>query len=397
VTEVESVRDVEAVTRAEFVRRMGIASAGLAIGPGLLAACGGGGGGESTVNLADIGVGDPGSWAPFTADTDLTVKLISMGNAPSQVLNVLISGGGRSTYDIANIVGGMQKPLVGRNLVKPIDTSKIPNWDKDTYISKYLSQGGPGFDFIGYQGKTYGVPTVLQGDSFAYFPDKTGDQDSYGALYDPEFKGYSALEDNFTTSGQKAALYLKDSGKADIQDPADMTPSEIKTVVDFLIERKKAGQFRTIWASFEDAVNLMTRKEVYVIDCWEPMVFAAAEKKVTWKYAKPKEGFLLWAMAAYIVNNPDRKNDDNAYELLNFMLGGWYGAKIALSRGYMTNPQAAPYAQSHPKEFPKDDAAKVTQIIDNVVSKFDKGGTWQNRWPKHVDVYESEWQRFKSA
>ncbi len=51
--------DVEAVTRAEFVRRMGIASAGLAIGPGLLAACGGGGGGESTVNLADIGVTTP--------------------------------------------------------------------------------------------------------------------------------------------------------------------------------------------------------------------------------------------------------------------------------------------------------------------------------------------------
>src|SRR5215216_1116947 len=160
--EVESMGDAEALTRADFVRRLGLAGAGLAIGPGLLAACGGAGG-ESTVNLADIGVGDPGSWAPFKADTDLDVKLISMGNAPSQVLNVLLSGGGRSTYDIANIVGGMQKPLVGRDLVKPIDTGKIENWSKDTYISKYLGQGGPGFDFIGYQGKIYGVPTVLQG------------------------------------------------------------------------------------------------------------------------------------------------------------------------------------------------------------------------------------------
>ena len=28
---------------------------------------------------------------------------------------------------------------------------------------------------------------------------------------------------------------------------------------------------------------------------------------------------------------------------------------------------------------------------------FAKGGTWQNRWPTHVDVYESEWSRFKAS
>jgi hypothetical protein len=32
-----------------------------------------------------------------------------------------------------------------------------------------------------------------------------------------------------------------------------------------------------------------------------------------------------------------------------------------------------------------------------VKRKFELGGTWQNRWPTHVDVYEEEWQRFKAA
>jgi hypothetical protein len=32
-----------------------------------------------------------------------------------------------------------------------------------------------------------------------------------------------------------------------------------------------------------------------------------------------------------------------------------------------------------------------------VQKKFEQGGTWQNRWPTHVDVYEEEWQRFKAA
>ena len=129
-----------------------------------------------------------------------------------------------------------------------------------------------------------------------------------------------------------------------------MTPEEVKTVIDFLIEQKKAGQFRVIWSSFEQAVNLITSKEVHVIDCWEPMVFVARAQGHDAVYAAPKEGYLLWAMAAYMVNNPERSEEDlqATYELLDFMLGPWYGAKITLLRGYMTNPMAPEYAKAHP-------------------------------------------------
>jgi spermidine/putrescine-binding protein len=396
------MNDRRGSTRRDFLRSTGIAAASLAAMPEFLAACGtgstSGGASKGTLNFADVGVGDPGSWKQFTSASGWGVHVITMGNDPAQVLNVLISGGGLTTYDVANTVGGYQQPLVSKNLIKPIDTSRIPNWAGDTLINKFLAPGSKGFDFIGYQGKTYGVPTVMQGDSFAYFSDQTGVLDSYGALFDSHFKGYSALEDNYTTSGQKTALYLKLSGQADIKDPADMTPAEIKTVVDFLIQKKKAGQFRTIWSSFQDAVDLMTRKDVLVIDCWEPMVFTVQPKGLNWVYAKPKEGFLLWSMAGYIINNPKRTGDEaGIYDLFNFMLGGWYGAKITLLRGYMTNPQAAAYAKAHPAEFSAADAQKIETITANVQAKFAQGGTWQARWPTNVAVYESEWARFKAA
>src|SRR5829696_3182209 len=353
-----------------------------------------------TINFADIGVGDPGGdWSKFTAATGYGVNLVSMGNAPSAVLNVLVAGGGQGTYDIINIVGGMQKPLVENDLVVPIDTSRMPNWSKDTYIEEFLGKGQPGFQFIGLNDKIYGVPTVLQGDSFAYLPEKTGPLDSYAALFDPKWKGYVALEDNYTTAGQKTALYLKHANLAKISNPDDMTPEEFKTVVDFLIEQKKAGQFRVIWNSFEQAVNLITSKEVYVIDCWEPMVFVAKSKGIDAVYADPKEGYLLWAMAAYLVNNPSRTEEQTAaaYGLLDFMLGGWYGAKITGLRGYMTNPQAPEYAKSNSAEFSAEDAKKVEEITANVRRKFQQGGTWQNRWPTEVEFYESEWARFIAA
>jgi putative spermidine/putrescine transport system substrate-binding protein len=353
-----------------------------------------------TINFADIGVGDPGGdWSRYTKSNGYNVNLVSIGNAPSAILNVLVAGGGTSTYDIINIVGGMQKPLVDNNLIEELDASKLSNWAKDKNIAEFLGQGTPGFQFIGYNKKIFGCPTVLQGDSFAYLPEKTGPLDSYGALFDPKFKGYVALEDNYTTAGQKTALYLKAAGKADIKNPDDMTANEFKKVIDFLIEQKKAGQFRVIWSSFQQAVDLIVNKEVYVIDCWEPMVFVAKAKGIDTVYADPKEGYLLWAMAAYIVKNPKRSVEQTtaAYQLLDFMLGGWYGAKITVLRGYMTNTDAPVYAKAHSDEFTADEAAKVASITENVRKKFAKGGTWQNRWPTAVDVYESEWSRFKSA
>ncbi|MDA8051954.1 MAG: extracellular solute-binding protein [Rhodospirillales bacterium] len=386
------------MTRPFEISRRGLLST--AAGAAVLSVAGRAKAAGKTLNFADIGVGDPGGdWSGFTKASGWNVNLVAIGNAPSAILNVMIGGGGTSTYDIINIVGGMQPPLISNHLIEAIDPAEMPDWAKDTYISEYLTEGKPGFQFIGYQGRLYGVPSVLQGDAFAYLPEKTGPLDSYAALFDPKWRGYVALENNYTTAGQKTALYLKKAGLADIKDPANMSPAEIKAVVDFLIGRKKGGQFRVLWSSFEQAVDLIVRKEVYVIDCWEPMVFAAAAKGVHAVYADPKEGYLLWAMAAYLVNkrNGSAAEKKASYELLNFMLGGWYGAKITLLRGYMTNPLAPAYAASHPAEFTAAEAKKIAAITANVKHKFDQGGTWQNRWPTHIDAYESEWQRFEAA
>ena len=159
------------------------AAAGLCLAPPRAHAAG-------TINFADIGVGDPGGdWSKFKAASGYDVNLVSIGNAPSAVLNVLIASGGQGTYDIINIVGGMQKPLVDNDLSSRSTPRQLPNWAKDSYVEEFLGKGKPGFQFIGLQDKIYGVPTVLQGDFFAYLPEKTGKLDSYAALFDPKWKG----------------------------------------------------------------------------------------------------------------------------------------------------------------------------------------------------------------
>jgi len=385
---------LQSIHRRDLLKGMALGLGAVALRPGIALAEG------VTVTLADIGVGDPdGNWSSYTDATGNKVNVVSIGNGPSAVLNQLIAGGGRDTYDIINIVGGMIKPLVQNDLVVEIDTSKLKNWANNAYIQDYFKPGSKGYDTIAFDGKIYGVPTVLQGDSFAYLPENTGGTlDSYGALFDPKFKGFVALEDNYTTAGQKTALYLKSAGLADINDPADMTKEEIARVVDFLIEKKKEGQFRVIWSSFEQAVNLLTNKEVYVIDCWEPMVFAARAKGVDAVYAAPKEGYLLWAMVANIVNGKRTPEQIEAsYQLLDYMLSPEYGAAITNLRGYMTNPGAPEYAAKSGK-YDEATAKKIAEIDAGVKAKFTApGGTWQARWPTNVEAYEEEWQRFKAS
>ena len=355
---------------------------------------------SKTVNLADIGVGDPGSWQRFNDKTGWDVNLVAIGNAPSAIINVMLGGGGVQTYDAIHIVGGVQKPLSELGLIVPIEPERMPNWAKNEYIQKYIQPGMGGFNAIGYEGKIYGVPTIIQGESVCYLPDMTGEEiNSFGALFDPKWRGYVGLDDNYNAAVVKAAIYLKHAGLAEIGNPTDMTPSEINTVVNFLIDKKKEGQFRVVWTSYQQAVDLLVSKEVYILDGWEPMVYATQAQGVDCRYAVPKEGYFMWAMAGYLTNNPNRppERTQAVYDLYNFMLGPWYGARISATRGYLTNSQAVPYAKSHPDMFEPGEPEEAEKVHERVLFKADHVSVWQIRWPEHVHELEAEWARFKAA
>lgn len=355
---------------------------------------------KGTLTLADIGVGDPGSWEQFTSQSGYDVNLVAIGNAPSAIINVMLGGGGLNTFDGIHIVGGMQKPLADLGLIRPIDKDRLPNWAKNKYIDDYIKPGSPGHDYFYYNDKLYGIPTLFQGESVCYLPDQTGGTiDSFGALFDPKYRGYVALDDNYSTAGFKTAIYMKAAGLAEIDNPTNMTPSEINTVINFLIEKKREGQFRVLWSSFEQAVNLLASREVYVLDGWEPMVFAVNDRGVRCEYAVPKEGYMLWAMSGYITNNPsmDEERLTAIYDLYNFMMGPWYGARISATRGYLTNSQAVPFAREHPDLFEAGEPEKAAEVDENGRFKFDHGTYWQFRWPDEVHTLEAEWARFKAA
>jgi putative spermidine/putrescine transport system substrate-binding protein len=67
--------------------------------------------------------------------------------------------------------------------------------------------------------------------------------DSWGMLFDSKFKGRVALQNDFGPTLTTTAIYLRESGKVEIENPAYMTPDAVKAVCQFLIAFNKKDQF----------------------------------------------------------------------------------------------------------------------------------------------------------
>lgn len=246
----------------------------------------------------------------------------------------------------------------------------------------------------------FGCPFVYNADSFGYYVDAIEEPEplSWALMFDSKKTlGQVALDEAYGTSMTMAGVYLKYNGLAEIAEPSNPTPQEAKTIVDFLIERKKAGQFRTLWSTWEEAVGLMASREVIIENCWEPVVHELRGQGKDVQYAYTKEGYLKWMIGAYIpAQAKDRGTLEKSYRALNWFLGGEYGAQIAISRGYLTGRMdlAIEYAKAEGYDDLQIEA--IAQSIDKVDKKFRSELTWYVL-ADHVQEVESEWERFKQA
>lgn len=259
---------------------------------------------------------------------------------------------------------------------------------------------------MGKDGKQYGVPVIGNADSFGYFPDKIGanpdgtDDISWEMFFESDkTKGKVAYDQTWTYSLGPAALYLQAKGKVKVKDIADMTREEAKTVVDFLIERKKAGQFRTLHKAFEEQVQLLSNREVDIINCWEPATREANNKlgKGTVRYAYTKEGYFKWGHGAYIASQAkDRGNLTAIYKVLNYFLSGEYRALQARDRGYAGPNMDLGVEYATKSGWSADEVAALKATDEKVARKFKKPYV-STTTPSNADAMEEEWQRFLNA
>lgn len=307
------------------------------------------------------------------------------------------------THDILIFDGGTQDILGPQGFYAEIDESNpaLDLWDRTPDFWKKS-------DISVYDGKTYGVPILGNCDAFAYFPDAIGanpnglDEIPYTVLYeDDRTRGRVALDRVFSQSLACMANFLRVNGRLQIEDPANLTPEQAKAVVDYAVERKKAGTFRTLHNSFEEQVQLIQNREVDVLECWEPAV-KEAQKTMKDKapvYAYAVEGGKKWGHGAYIPAQAlERGNGEAIYRVLNYFLGGEFRAYQARDRSY-AGPNmdlGVEYAEKAGWSAEQIDELRATdKKIERKMSN--PNAFWAKPTAPHADVMEQEWQRFLSA
>jgi putative spermidine/putrescine transport system substrate-binding protein len=260
------------------------------------------------------------------------------------------------SYDIADIEYFVCKKIYPTGVIQPMDIKKIKYYDqivplfitgKLTPDSKIAQGTAPNtVSFVdGPKAKTFSakptewmtmIPTIYNADTLGIRPDLVGRPiANWKDLMDPAFKGKTAIMNIPSIGIMDCAMVMESLGVIKYGDKGNMTKPEIDKTIAFMIEKKKAGQFRAFWKSFDESVNLMASGEVVIQSMWSPAVAAVRSKGIACKYQPLAEGYRAWGGGLGLASHLSGIELDAAYEYINWYLSGWAGAFLN-RQGYYT-------------------------------------------------------------
>ena len=253
------------------------------------------------------------------------------------------------SYDVADIEYFLCKKIFPTGVLAPLDTKKIKNYDKIVPIfttgkltpTSVVAQGTAPSKVSFVEGATSTkfaaeptqwmtiIPTIYNADTLGMRPDLINRPiRNWKDLVDPAFKGKASILNIPGIGIMDAAMVMESAALIKYGDKGNMTKPEIDKTIAFLIEQKKAGQFRAFWKSFDESVNLMASGEVVIQSMWSPAVTAVRAKGIPCVYQPLAEGYRGWGGGLGIAKHLTGLQLDAAYEYINWYLSGWCGAYL---------------------------------------------------------------------
>jgi putative spermidine/putrescine transport system substrate-binding protein len=258
------------------------------------------------------------------------------------------------------------------------------------------------------------IPFQFNADTLGYRPDLVGrDIESWAELFNDEFKGKTALLDIPQIGIMDAAMVAEAADLMKFGDKGNMTRAEIDQIISILIERKRAGQFRAFWKTFDESVNLMSSGEVVLQSMWSPAVTAVKSRGTQCVYAPLAEGYRGWGGGLGLSKNLSGIQLDAAYEYLNWMLDGWVGAFLGRQGYYSAIPEnAKKFMSAAEYDFWYEGKPAAEDMIDPFGDKLESAGAvrdggsfkerfgnivvWNSTMPENVYLVQ-KWNEFIAA
>ena len=347
--------------------------------------------------IAKVGAQD---WSDMETQAGINISPIAKSARADESIQKMVVGDGNALYDaMTDNGGGMEDALGSQGAIAELDVTKIPNWAN---ILPAYKEGGLAADTIRHDGKIVAIPYISNADSLTFNYAEIGEElNSWEALFDSQFRGRAAMQNDFGPTLTNTAIYLKQSGKGSIDNPSDMTEDEVRQTCEFLIALKKKGHFRTFWDGVQNGAELLSSEEVLVSSCWEVIqLFAARKNGQDIRYGTMKEGHQSWNNVIMLTRGGmERGMDDAFYALANVYLSPWFGARTLAGLGF--NPQMTgvnEYIDAHPDDFDAETKALLAERQKRKVARMAvAGNSWQNVFPKNIRAYQDWWARVQGA
>lgn len=315
--------------------------AGLVVFMLALAGCGGGSdstsSGSSSEELQKVGKGEGEvsliSWAgyvepewskPFEQKTGCKVNNKEAGTS-DEMVELMKTG----QYDGVSASGNATARLVAADLVAPVNTDLVPNYE--TVFEDLKDQ-----PYNTFEGVNYGIPhgrganlLMWNGNDVSPAPD------SWNVTLDPKvaakYKGKISQYDD-PMSIAEAAVYLKthepDLG---IENPYELNEDQFNAAVGLLEEQKQlVGEY---WSEAAKQISAYAGGDVQVGTTWQYQYFALKEEGVPVKASPasqgflPKEGATGWSDTWMLAK--DAKHPNCMYEWMNWIVEPKVNAEVA--------------------------------------------------------------------
>ncbi len=309
-----------AIGRREFLATGGkgllAVTFGMGVAPSLLAACSDGGGGAVSGATIDY-MGLEGEDALTELEqwrTDNDVELSSRYVAGVDEVIALLTAG--TVADIAGAGNADVMRVATADLLQPIDTSRLSNWDK---LAPKLRDG----DFLRMDGEVYGVPIAWGDEPYIFVPERLPREEipsSVLAMKDPEWTGrLVTLDSNWLLFGLVARELYPDNPTLLTTDEFAHVVEESRAIVDNMV---------AIAGSYGDATDYLVRGEADIsLNGWEAQLTFAADKGVEVDFGFFDTSTLVWC-DSYLL--PQSAVDvDAAYEYMDMVISAEINAQLA--------------------------------------------------------------------
>ncbi len=258
---------------------------------------------------------DPANFDAFTEATGAHVQVNVFGSNEEMLAKLQAGGSGWDVYVPTNYT---ISTYVAEDLIEPLDTSRLPNYDPTAYDPRFAEAGS-------VDGTLYAVPKNWGTTGFAYNSKHTDGvaMDSWKQFFDmtkESFSGRTMVHDYQLTTIGNALKYFGYSFNS--VDPAELADAE-----KLLLEVKPH-----LFAISSDYQPAMRNGDAWLTMCWTGDGKQMNTDMPEIEFVLGKEGGELWS--DYYAIPKGAPHMDAAYALINFMLDPQVNAKEVLAHGY---------------------------------------------------------------